>query len=108
MTRFAARMNKVVDSIPAETMEAMLAYDWPGNIRELQNFMERGVILSTGSVFQPPFTPLQRRPQHVLPQAGKLSKTPCGSIFCKLWIKPSGCSVGGRERQRTWESLGPP
>jgi formate hydrogenlyase transcriptional activator len=60
MTRCAARMNKVVDSIPAETMEAMLAYHWPGNIRELQNFMERGVILSVGSVFQPPFTPLQR------------------------------------------------
>jgi formate hydrogenlyase transcriptional activator len=61
MTRCAARMNKVVDTIPAETMEAMLAYDWPGNIRELQNFMERGVILSVGSVFQPPFTPLQRK-----------------------------------------------
>jgi formate hydrogenlyase transcriptional activator len=60
MTRCAARMNKVVDSIPAETMEAMLAYNWPGNIRELQNFMERGVILSVGPVFQPPFTPLQR------------------------------------------------
>jgi formate hydrogenlyase transcriptional activator len=61
MHRCAARMNKVVDSIAAETMEAMLAYDWPGNIRELQNFMERGVILSVGSVFQPPFTPLQRK-----------------------------------------------
>ena len=60
MKRCAARMNKMVDSIPAETMEAMLAYNWPGNIRELQNFMERGVILSVGSVFQPPFTPLQR------------------------------------------------
>jgi formate hydrogenlyase transcriptional activator len=60
MTRFAARMNKEVDSIPSETMEAMLAYNWPGNIRELQNFMERGVILSTSSLFQPPFTPLQR------------------------------------------------
>src|ERR1700733_10982901 len=61
MTRCAARMNKVVDSIAAETMEAMLAYDWPGNIRELQNFMERGVILSVGSVFHPPFTPLERK-----------------------------------------------
>jgi|HubBroStandDraft_6_1064221.scaffolds.fasta_scaffold87755_3 formate hydrogenlyase transcriptional activator len=59
MTSSAARMNKVVDSIPAETMDAMLAYHWPGNIRELQNFMERGVILSTGAVFQLPFTPLR-------------------------------------------------
>jgi len=61
MTRCAARMNKVVDSIPSETMQAMLAYDWPGNIRELQNFMERGVILSVGSVFQSPFMPAQRK-----------------------------------------------
>jgi len=60
LTRCAARMNKVVDSIPAKTMEAMLAYHWPGNIRELQNFMERGVILSAGSIFEPPFIPLQR------------------------------------------------
>src|SRR5580698_7072925 len=46
MTRFAERMHKTVEHISAETMEAMLAYDWPGNIRELQNFMERGVIVS--------------------------------------------------------------
>lgn len=61
MTRLAARMNKVVDVIPAETMQSMIAYHWPGNIRELQNFMERGVILSEGPVFQPPFTPLLRK-----------------------------------------------
>jgi formate hydrogenlyase transcriptional activator len=58
----AERMNKAVKSIPPETMEAMLAYDWPGNIRELQNFMERGVIVSTGSVFEPPFVPSQHKP----------------------------------------------
>jgi formate hydrogenlyase transcriptional activator len=61
MTKCAVRMNKLVNSIPAETMDAMLSYDWPGNIRELQNFVERGVILSTGSVFQPPFAPMQRK-----------------------------------------------
>ena len=48
MTKYAARLNKTLDSIPSSTMEAMLAYDWPGNIRELQNFVERGVILSRG------------------------------------------------------------
>ena len=60
MTRFAERMHKTVEHISAETMEAMLAYDWPGNIRELQNFMERGVIVSVGSMFQPPFIPSRR------------------------------------------------
>jgi formate hydrogenlyase transcriptional activator len=61
MNKCAARMNKDLRSISPETMEAMLAYEWPGNIRELQNFVERGVILSPGSVFQPPFLPLQRK-----------------------------------------------
>ena len=80
-----------------ETMEAMLAYDWPGNIRELQNFMERGVILSIGSVFQPPFTPSAAREHGSrCPQAGKLWKTPCGSIFCKLWTRTKWV-LGGRQ-----------
>jgi formate hydrogenlyase transcriptional activator len=65
LAAFAERMNKVVDHIPAQTMEAMLAYDWPGNIRELQNFMERGVILSPGSIFQAPFLPTRRQNTHV-------------------------------------------
>ncbi len=66
MTKYAARLNKTLDSIPSSAMEAMLAYDWPGNIRELQNFVERGVILSTGSVFQPPFMPLRRETRVIL------------------------------------------
>jgi formate hydrogenlyase transcriptional activator len=61
MALSAGRMNKVVDFISAAALEAMLAYHWPGNIRELQNFVERGVILSAGPEFQLPFTPLQRR-----------------------------------------------
>lgn len=52
--RFAARMNRDIDVIPDETMESLQRYDWPGNIRELQNYVERAVILSTGSVFRAP------------------------------------------------------
>jgi formate hydrogenlyase transcriptional activator len=50
---YAQRMNRAVEVITSETMEAMLSYSWPGNIRELQNFVERGVIISRGSIFQP-------------------------------------------------------
>jgi formate hydrogenlyase transcriptional activator len=70
LAAFSERMNKVVDHIPEQTMEAMLAYDWPGNIRELQNFIERGVISSPGSTFQPPFLPT-RRPNASVPAARK-------------------------------------
>jgi PAS domain S-box-containing protein len=47
---FARRLKKNVDSIPPATMAALCEYHWPGNIRELQNVIERAVIVSTGSV----------------------------------------------------------
>ena len=47
--QFARRMKKNVENIPTETMEALTRYDWPGNIRELQNLIERAVILSNGA-----------------------------------------------------------
>ena len=48
--QFARRLRKNIDSIPAATMRALCEYHWPGNIRELQNVIERAVILSPGSV----------------------------------------------------------
>jgi formate hydrogenlyase transcriptional activator len=47
---FGARMRKQIDHIPRETMSALCSYDWPGNIRELQNRIERAVILSRDGV----------------------------------------------------------
>jgi formate hydrogenlyase transcriptional activator len=55
---FNRRMGKQVDSIPPETMAAFQWYSWPGNIRELQNLVERAVILSRDSVLP---NPLQKR-----------------------------------------------
>src|SRR5437763_6085720 len=46
--QFARRMNKSVTTIPTEDMRAMVRYPWPGNIREVQNVIERAVILSSG------------------------------------------------------------
>jgi formate hydrogenlyase transcriptional activator len=43
--QFAQRMNKTIDGISCETMEALIRYSWPGNIRELQNVIERSVIV---------------------------------------------------------------
>jgi transcriptional regulator with GAF, ATPase, and Fis domain len=52
--KFALRMGKRIDSIPAETMEALSQWHWPGNIRELENFMERSVILTEGPTLRVP------------------------------------------------------
>jgi formate hydrogenlyase transcriptional activator len=58
--QFARRMNKRVSTIPAEDMQALVRYPWPGNIRELQNFIERAVILSSGAVLAAPVRELAR------------------------------------------------
>jgi formate hydrogenlyase transcriptional activator len=46
--QFSRRMNRVIETIPSAAMEALCRYHWPGNIRELQNVIERAVIISTG------------------------------------------------------------
>src|SRR5215467_10547325 len=48
--KFAQQQGKIIDTIPEEVMEALESHDWPGNIRELQNIIERGVIMTTGRV----------------------------------------------------------
>jgi formate hydrogenlyase transcriptional activator len=52
--KYARRMGKQIESIPNETMDALSRYSWPGNIRELQNLMERAVLLSTGASLRVP------------------------------------------------------
>jgi formate hydrogenlyase transcriptional activator len=61
---YAQRMNKRIDVIPPETMEALVRYQWPGNIRELQNFIERAVILSPQSTLRAPTSELEPFPPH--------------------------------------------
>jgi formate hydrogenlyase transcriptional activator len=51
-------MNKRIEAIPSQTMDILTQYSWPGNIRELQNFIERAVILSRGRVLDPPLAEL--------------------------------------------------
>jgi formate hydrogenlyase transcriptional activator len=55
------RMNKAIDTIASETMAALREYQWPGNIRELENVIERAVILSPDSVLYVPLQDLQSR-----------------------------------------------
>jgi formate hydrogenlyase transcriptional activator len=59
--QFARRMNKTIETIPSETMSVLTSYEWPGNIRELQNLIERAVILSAGPVLDVPVTALNGR-----------------------------------------------
>jgi formate hydrogenlyase transcriptional activator len=51
--QFADSMDKTIEIIPEKTMRAMVRHHWPGNIRELQNYIARGVILSNDGIFEP-------------------------------------------------------
>ncbi len=62
--RFARRMGRRIETIPSAVMEALVRYPWPGNIRELQNVIERAVILSHGSSLQVPLGDLQSAAAH--------------------------------------------
>jgi formate hydrogenlyase transcriptional activator len=56
---YARRMGKQIDRISPETMAELTSYPWPGNIRELQNFIERSVILTSGNVLESPLASLR-------------------------------------------------
>jgi formate hydrogenlyase transcriptional activator len=58
--RYAQSMTKKIEKITSDAMEALVTYPWPGNIRELQNFIERAVILTKGDVLQPSALPSRR------------------------------------------------
>jgi formate hydrogenlyase transcriptional activator len=58
--KFALRMKKPIESIPADAMKALQAYPWPGNVRELENFIERAVILSQGHALFVPAAELKQ------------------------------------------------
>jgi formate hydrogenlyase transcriptional activator len=55
---FSRKLNKTVEYVPADAMQALTAYDWPGNIRELENMIERAVLLSPGKELRIPVSEL--------------------------------------------------
>jgi DNA-binding NtrC family response regulator len=59
VSRHARRMGKNIETIPPEAMAALVAWKWPGNIRELENFLERAVILSRGPQLHVPLAELE-------------------------------------------------
>ena len=75
VAKFAASLNRPIDLIPDEVMAVLKAHYWPGNIRELQNFIERAVLFSPGSVLRLPLDPKQRVPQTVKGSSEIVSST---------------------------------
>jgi formate hydrogenlyase transcriptional activator len=61
--KFAKEMQKKIGTVPTATMKALAAREWPGNIRELENFIERAVILTRGESLEAPLSELLKPPR---------------------------------------------
>jgi formate hydrogenlyase transcriptional activator len=89
------RVGRQIDNIPKETMLDLCSYDWPGNIRELQNLIERALILSEDGVLPNPLLTTGRQPIGVSPSPTTLIKSERALILRTLeatdWV------IGGRD-----------
>jgi formate hydrogenlyase transcriptional activator len=78
--KFAQQMKKPIERIPAEAMAALTAYSWPGNIRELQNLIERAVILTRGRSLEIPLAELRQSANFGAPETMDTPEAPAEII----------------------------
>ena len=99
VAKFAASLNKPIDVIPDEVMAVLKAHDWPGNIRELQNFIERAVLFSPGTVLRLPLELQQTMKQTVEQSSGGASRTLADADREHILetLKQSNWLIGGQD-----------
>jgi formate hydrogenlyase transcriptional activator len=91
VSRYAREAKKSIATIPAEAMDALLNWSWPGNIRELQNLVQRCVILTTSPVLMVPLGELRRNAK---PSSGKMSPEVERELILQA-LKEAGGVIGG-------------
>ena len=94
--KFSARFNKPIDSIPEDVMECLKLHDWPGNIRELQNFIERAVVLSPGPVLRPTLTELRHMTKQPTAAAAQTLAEASRDHILEV-LEQSRWMIGGRD-----------
>jgi formate hydrogenlyase transcriptional activator len=103
---FSRRMNKQIETVSSGTMKALCQYAWPGNIRELQNVIERAVILSSGATLTVPVSelraPTPTRADSAEPSSGSTRRRPVRSILAEVdanqiiqALRQTGGRIGG-------------
>ena len=101
--KFSRSLNKAVAYIPAEAMDALSSYSWPGNIRELENFMERAVLLSPGKELRVPISEL--KPVTSAAEPGADSSSSSTSLASLTSSPPSISTLEDAERQHILRAL---
>jgi formate hydrogenlyase transcriptional activator len=100
--RFSRSLNKEVEYIPADAMDALSNYSWPGNIRELENLLERAVILSPGKELRVPLSELKSA---TLAAAGADSSSTSTSLTFSPSAASSISTLEEAERQHILRAL---
>jgi formate hydrogenlyase transcriptional activator len=96
---FSTRMRKPIETIPAESMEALVRYSWPGNVRELRNVLERSIIVTTGTRLRIPKEALDESAQlaelAVVPMADAERRHILDALNATNWVLggPKGAAV---------------
>jgi len=101
--KFSRRLNKAVSYVPAEAMEALAGYSWPGNIRELENFIERAVLLSPGKELRVTISEL--KPVAVAADAGADSSSSSTSLSSSTSVNAPIATLEDAERQHILRAL---
>ncbi len=89
--KYAERMAKRIDTITSDALEALVRYPWPGNIRELQNFIERAVIITKGDVLE-----LSALPSNTAVPADKVTLADAEREHILSALRDTNWVVGGR------------
>jgi formate hydrogenlyase transcriptional activator len=94
--QFSRQMGKSIDTVPDGVMDVLKRHPWPGNIRELQNFIERSVIVTQGRVLSPRITELKLLMQATTP-AGPQTLSGAERAHILSTLKETNWVVGGRD-----------
>ena len=93
VAKHARRMNRLIESIPDDVMDALSRWQWPGNIRELENFLERAVILTRGPILRAPLGELKELIEESTPPNHSLEANERTHILQAL--REAGGAIGG-------------
>jgi formate hydrogenlyase transcriptional activator len=105
--KFAKQMQKKIESVPSVAMKALTAWEWPGNIRELENFIERAVILTRGEALEAPLTELRKPETATAADAGvdKNSRTARKATSSRPNVNPGAEEYERKQREEILDAL---
>jgi formate hydrogenlyase transcriptional activator len=98
--KFSEEMQKRIEAVPVAVMKGLTAWDWPGNIRELENFIERAVLLTRGKSLEAPLAELTKANRHESPHADRYEIKPVAGYAMNSQTDKSSVADEYERKQR--------